>query len=145
MSFIDKMSEKAMKFAQYKYVKILMNGFLGIAGFSIGASIFSLIKSIPIPFWQTFLTESGLGNILSIPINMVSNLTAIMVVISIGYQVGKTFKQNPLATAMVAFGSFMILTPFEANVRITNEAGEMITALASNVISISALGSQGIQ
>ena len=144
MSFIDKMSEKAMKFAQYKYVKILMNGFLGIAGFSIGASIFSLIKSIPIPFWQTFLTESGLGNILSIPINMVSNLTAIMVVISIGYQVGKTFKQNPLATAMVAFGSFMILTPFEANVRITNEAGEMITALASNVISISALGSQGI-
>ncbi len=144
MSTLDKITEKVMKFAQLRYIKIIMNAFMGIAAFSIGASLFSLVKSIPIPFWQDFMTNSGLGNILSIPINMVSNLYAIMVVICVGYQVAKSFDQTALPVAMTAFGAFMILTPFEATVRITNAAGEVVTGTASNVISLSPLGSQGI-
>ncbi len=144
MSTLDKITEKVMKFAQLRYIKIIMNAFMGIAAFSIGASLFSLVKSIPIPFWQDFMTNSGLGNILSIPITMVSNLYAVMVVICVGYQVAKSFEQTALPVAMTAFGAFMILTPFEATVRITNAAGEMVTGVASNVISLSPLGSQGI-
>lgn len=144
MSTLDKITEKVMKFAQLRYIKIIMNAFMGIAAFSIGASLFSLVKSIPIPFWQTFMTESGLGNILSIPISMVSSLYAVMVVICVGYEVGKSFEQRPLPAAMVAFGAFMILTPFEATVAITNAAGETIRGVASNVLSLSPLGSQGI-
>ena len=139
MSKLDKITEKVMKFAQLRYVKIIMNAFMGIAAFSIGASLFSLVKSIPIGPWQTFLTTSGFGNILSIPINMVSNLYAIMVVLCVGYETAKSFGQRPLPAAMVAFGSFMIVTPFEAAVSLVNEAG-----LASNVLSLSVLGSQGI-
>ena len=144
MSKLDKITEKVMKFAQLRYVKIIMNAFMGIAAFSIGASLFSLVKSIPIGPWQTFLTTSGFGNILSIPINMVSNLYAIMVVLCVGYETAKSFGQRPLPAAMVAFGSFMIVTPFEAAVSLVNEAGETITGLASNVLSLSVLGSQGI-
>ncbi|MFH5835863.1 PTS sugar transporter subunit IIC [Proteiniclasticum sp. C24MP] len=144
MSKIERFSEKVMKFAQLRYVKIIMNSFLGIAAFSIGASLFSLVRSIPIPIWQEFLNNTGLTSILNIPISMVSNLYAIMVVISIGYEVGKSFGQRPLPAAMVAFGSFMILTPFVANISLTNEAGEAVSGLAQNVISIGVLGSQGI-
>lgn len=145
MSFVDKMSAKVMKFAQLRYIKIIMNAFMGIAGFSIGASLFSLVKSIPLDPWQSFLTTSGLGDVLSIPINMVSDLYAIMVVLCVGYEVAKAFNQKrPLPAAMVAFGAFMIVTPFTANVSIANEAGEMISGVASNVLPISVLGSQGI-
>lgn len=144
MSTLDKITAKVMKFAQLRYIKIIMNSFMGIAGFSIGASLFSLVKSIPIPFWQDFMTNSGLGDILSIPINMVSNLYALMVVLCVGYEVAKSFEQRALPVAMTAFGALMILTPFEATVRITNAAGEMVTGTASNVISLSPLGSQGI-
>lgn len=144
MSFVDKLSEMANKFAKLRYVKIIMNAFMAIAAFSIGSSIFSLVKSIPISGWQDFLSNSGLGDILSIPINMVSNLYAIMVVICVGYEVGKSFKKNALAAAMVSFGAFMILTPFTATVSLTTEAGETIRGVASNVISLSPLGSQGI-
>lgn len=144
MSTLDKITEKIMKFAQLRYIKIIMNAFMSIAAFSIGASLFSLVKSIPIPFWQNFMTSSGLGDILSIPINMVSNLYAVMVVICVGYQVAKSFEQTALPVAMTAFGAFMILTPFEATVRITDAAGEVVTGTASNVISLSPLGSQGI-
>ena len=144
MSKIDKITEKVMKFAQLRYIKIIMNAFMGIAGFSIGASLFSLLKSIPIPFWQNFMTSSGLGDILSIPINMVSNLYAIMVVLCVGYELARSFDQKPLPVAMTAFGAFMILTPFEATVRITDAAGEMVAGKASGVISTSVLGAQGI-
>lgn len=144
MSTLDKITEKVMKFAQLRYIKIIMNAFMGMAAFSIGASLFSLVKSIPIPAWQTLMTNSGLGDILSIPINMVSNLCAVMVVLCVGYEVAKSFGEKELPVAMTAFGAFMILTPFEATVRITNAAGEMVSGTASNVLSLSVLGSQGI-
>lgn len=144
MSKLDKITECVMKFAQLRYIKIIMNAFMGIAAFSIGSSLFSLVKSIPIDPWQSFLTSSGLGNILSIPINMVSNLYAIMVVLCVGYEVAKSFKQRPLPAAMVAFGAFMIVTPTQAMVSITNGAGEVVKGMASNVLSLGNLGSQGI-
>lgn len=144
MSKIDKITEKVMKFAQLRYIKIVMNGFMGIAAFSIGASLFSLVKSIPIAPWQSFLVTSGLGDILSIPINMVSNLYAVMVVLCIGYEVAKSFNQRALPAAMVAFGAFMIVTPFQSSVSLVDAAGNAVKGIAQNVISLSALGSQGI-
>lgn len=144
MSKLDKITDKVMKFAQLRYIKIIMNAFMGIAAFSIGSSLFSLIKSIPLDPWQSFLASSGLGNILSIPINMVSSLYAIMVVLCVGYEVAKSFNQRPLPAAMVAFGAFMIVTPFEAAVTITNEAGEAFSGIAANVLPLGPLGSQGI-
>lgn len=144
MSKLDKITTKVMQFAKLRYIKIIMNAFMGIAAFSIGSSMFSLIKSIPIDPWQSFLVSSGLGDILSIPISMVSNLYAIMVVLCVGYEVGKSYNQRPLPAAMVAFGAFMIVTPMQAAVSITNEAGEAVRGIASNVLPLSNLGSQGI-
>lgn len=144
MSKLDKITDKVMKFAKLRYIKIIMNAFMGIAAFSIGSSLFSLVKSIPIDPWQNFLIASGLGDILSIPINMVSSLYAIMVVLCVGYEVGKSFNQRALPAAMVAFGAFMIVTPFEAAVTIKNSAGEAVSGIATNVLSLSQLGSQGI-
>lgn len=144
MSKLDRITEKVMKFAKLRYIKIIMNAFMGIAAFSIGSSLFSLIKSIPIDPWLNFLATSGLGDILSIPINMVSNLYAVMVVLCVGYEVGKSFNQRALPAAMVAFGAFMIVTPFEAAVKITTETGEAVSGIANNVLSLSSLGSQGI-
>lgn len=40
MSTLDKITEKIMKFAQLRYIKIIMNAFMSVAAFSIGASLF---------------------------------------------------------------------------------------------------------
>ncbi len=143
MSTLDKITNKIMKFAQLRYVKIIMNAFMSVAAFSIGASLFSLLRSIPIPFWQTFLTNTGLTNILNIPITMVSNLYAVMIVICVGYEVAVSFDAKPLPAAMIAFGAFMILTPFEASVALQQD-GQVIRGVAQNVIGVGPLGSQGI-
>ena len=140
---LNKITKSIGNFAKLRYVKILMNSFMGVAAFSIGSSLFSLVKSIPIPFWQTFLLDSGIGDILSIPISMVSNLYAIMIVICVGYETAKSFHKTPLPAAMVSFGSFMILTPFTANVAI-QVGEETVSGIANNVLSTGPLGSQGI-
>ncbi len=140
---LDAVVSKITKFSQLRYVKIIMNAFMSVAAFSIGASLFTLIRSIPIPFWQTFLTNTGLTDILNIPISMVSNMYAIMVVISIGFEIAKSFDEKPLPAAMIAFGSFMILTPFEATVALQN-GEETIRGVAQNVLGLGPLGSQGI-
>lgn len=143
MSTLDKITNKIMKFAQLRYIKIIMNAFMSVAAFSIGASLFSLLRSIPIAPWQTFLTNTGLTDILNIPITMVSNLYAVMIVMCVGYEVAVSFDEKPLPAAMIAFGSFMILTPFTASVAIQN-GEEVVRGVASNVIGVGPLGSQGI-
>lgn len=132
---------KIVSFTQMKYMRVITNGFMSVAAVSIAGSIFTLIKSLPIIAWQTFLTNSGLGSILSIPVSITSDLMALYIVIAMAVQVSKEFKKDGLSCAVIALGAFMILTPFTATVY---NADYTEATQVSNVISVSALGAQGI-
>lgn len=142
---MDKLLEKIVGFTQKRYMKVLMDGFMGIAAITIAGSLFNLIKSIPIDAWQTFLTTSGLGTLLSIPVSITSDLMAIYVVFSMAYCLAKSFNRNGFAAGIIAFGSFMILTPLTASSTAFDPAtGQPIVTTVQNAISLSAVGSQGI-
>jgi len=75
MSIRNTIDEKIMpvidKFTNWRYMKILMNSFMGVSALSIGASIFTLIRSLPFGDGYTeFLKNTGLYDILSIPVLM---------------------------------------------------------------------------
>ena len=112
---MDKFLEKIVGFTQKRYMKVLMDGFMSIAAVSIAGSLFNLIKSIPIGAWQTFLATSGLGTLLSIPVSITSDLMAIYVVFAMAYCLAKSFNRDGFAAGIIAFGSFMILTPLTAS------------------------------
>lgn len=133
--------DKVMKFTQAKYMKILMNGFMSVAAITIAGSIFTLVKSLPIPVWQTFLTSSGLGDILSIPVSITSDLMAVWIALGMGASVAKEFDKDKLSCALVGLGAFMLLTPFVG----TLYAPDYSSATpVPNVIPVSSLGAQGI-
>ncbi len=138
---MNKVIQKIVSFTQTKYMRILTNAFMAVAAISICGAIFSLIKSIPITPYQTFLTNSGLGDILSIPVSICSDLMALYVVLAMGYTLGKEFKQNAFACAVVALGAFMLLTPFTATVY---SADYTSVSIVSDVVPVSSLGAQGI-
>ncbi len=98
--------DKVMKFTQAKYMKILMNGFMSVAAITIAGSIFTLVKSLPIPAWQTFLVSSGFGDILSIPVSITSDLMAVWIALGMGASVSKEFDKDKLSCALVGLGSF---------------------------------------
>ena len=142
---MDKFLEKIVGFTQKRYMKVLMDGFMSIAAVSIAGSLFNLIKSIPIGAWQTFLATSGLGTLLSIPVSITSDLMAIYVVFAMAYCLAKSFNRDVFAAGIIAFGSFMILTPLTASSTAVDPAtGERLVTTVQNAISLSAVGSQGI-
>ncbi len=142
---MNKFLQKIVGFTQSKYMRIITNGFMSVAAISIAGSIFNLLKSIPIPVYQTFLTTSGLGDILSIPVSITSDLMAVYVVLSMAYTLAKEFKENAFAAAVVSLGAFMLLTPFVGTARSMDPAtGEIVTQTMANVVPVSSLGAQGI-
>lgn len=137
--------QKIIGFTQSKYMRILTNAFMSVAAISIAGSLFMLVKSLPIEPWQEFLTASGIGEILSIPVAITTDLMAIYIVIAMAYTLAKEFKKDAFSAAIIALGAFMILTPFTATTYTQDSAtGEVIAQITQNVIPISSVGAQGI-
>lgn len=133
------------KVTNNRYVKVLMDSFMGISALTIGASFFTLARSLPLGDGYTaFLQSTGLYDILNFPIMITSELVSLYLVITIGYFLAKSFKKKSINGALIALGSFLMLTPFETNATITTSAGKEVTGLVSNVLATSCFNSTGI-
>lgn len=143
--FENKIIPVTNKITNNRYIKILMDGFMGISAFTIGASFFSLARSLPLGDWYTnFLMSTGLYDILNFPIKITSDLSSLYLVIAFGYFTAKSFNKKPINGALIAFGSFLMLCPFETTATFTTEAGETLTSVVSDVLSVGLFGAQGI-
>lgn len=142
---MNKFIQPILNLTQSRYMRILTNAFMSIAAISIAGSLFTLVKSLPIGPWQAFLTSSGLGNILSVPVAITSDLIAIYIVCAMGYTLAKEFGQDGFSAAMISLGAFMLLTPFTATTFTQDPAtGARIAQITENVIPIASVGSRGI-
>ncbi len=142
---MNRLIEKITKFTNSRWMKILTNGFMNVAAITICGSIFSLLKSLPITAYQNFLTSSGIGDILSIPVAVCSEVSALYIAISMGYTVGKEFHaRNPFATAVVGLGTFLVLTPFVSkSYSVDPNTGEYVVSVIENVLGTGVSGSLG--
>lgn len=133
------------KVTNNKYVKILMDSFMGISALTIGASFFLLVRSLPFGEGYTnFLQSTGLYDILNFPILITSDLISLYLILAIGYFTAKSFNKKPINGALIALGSYLMLTPFETTATLTNDAGVEVTGVVSNVLATSSFSSQGI-
>ncbi|MDO4198223.1 MAG: PTS transporter subunit EIIC [Erysipelotrichaceae bacterium] len=138
---MKKILEKIVAFTQTRYMRILTNGFLSIAAVSVAGSLFTLVKSIPLGFWQNFLTTSGLGEILSIPISCTTDLIAVYVCLSMANQVAKEFGKDPFSTAIVALGAFFLVVPFTGKVYSADYSQSLI---ATGIIPTASTGARAV-
>lgn len=136
---LNKIIEKVNAFTQLRYMRIIMNGFMGVTAITICGSLFTLLKSIPFGPWTNFLATSGLGALLSIPVAITTDAIALYVVLSVANQTAKEFGEDGFRAALVALGAFLLVTPFETTVM---NAGEAISI--TNVIPQGVIGAQGI-
>ncbi len=138
---MDNIVQKITEFTNTRYMRILMNGFMGITAVTICGSLFTLLKSIPIGPWIDFLTTSGIGDILSIPVTITTDVISVYIVLSMAYQTAKSFNRDGFAAALVGLGSFLLLTPFQTTVY---NADRTQSLMATGVIPTGALGAQGM-
>ena len=105
-----------------------MDSFMGISALTIGASFFTLIRSLPLgDAYTNFLQTTGLYDILNFPILITSELISLYLILTIGYFTAKSFGKKPINGSLIALGSLLMLTPFETTATFTLENGETIS------------------
>jgi len=96
-----------------RYVSAISNGLVATLPALIVGAIFTLIDTINIGPWQTFLYNTGLKEFTGLPLNVTTNIISIYAVIGIAYAFAKSFgkDKDAFSPAIVALMSFFIVTP----------------------------------
>lgn len=123
------------KMSNNRYLKAIMNGMMGAMPVTIIGSLAALLKQFPIEGYQNFLAETGISNILQLPITFTTNFLALIFVFTITNSVVESFNKKGTVAAIIAVVSFMILTPVES----VGEGFSMVTN-----IPMTWLGSTGL-
>ena len=114
MSFMDKFQEIGFKFSNQRHMDAIKNGVLASLPATLAGSLFLIIRFFPIPGWAGVL-ESILGPnyaaILSYPIAATFDMVGIIVLLSVAYNLSKSYKVDPFMGAIIALSGYFTLTP----------------------------------
>ena len=141
MEKLIKILSKVVAFTQMRYMRIMTNAFMSTAAISIAGAVFNLIVSLPFAGWQSFLTTSGLGPILKVPVSVTSEVISLYIVLGMAYQVAKEFKKDTFSASIVALGSFLMLIPFNT---VIYNADYTVATPVSGVLPTSSIGAKGV-
>ena len=144
--FLDKFTEKAAKLAQNKFLKMIQLSFTSFAAITLGASLFNIVVSIPIPAYQTWLKSSGMYDILVLPNTISTNFMSILVCLGAGHAYASTFgkEKNAFAYSCIGLFAYLMISDLSTTATITTEAGEKLSTVVANVLPTSVTGSNGM-
>lgn len=94
------------KFSSNKYLIALRDGITAVMPFTIIGSLFLLITNLPIKAWKEWIAPYA--PTLNIVYSVCMNYMALVVVVSVTYQLAKELKINRLFTAFFALISFIM-------------------------------------
>lgn len=125
----------AAKLNKSDVIRTITTGMMGTMPISLGVSILAILIYLPIPAWQTFLSNSGLQEAGVEVLTVTLNLLAIYMVVSISKAYAGIKKISATNSIILALGTFMILCPLNV---IKGDYSNSYT------ISTTYLGSSGI-
>lgn len=103
----DKFVPFFAKIATNPYLEGLKNGMIATVPFTIFGSIFIIISQFPNDRWLEIIEPYKA--MLNVPNAMTIGIIALYVAFSVGYNMAKAFKQDPLMGGIISFVGFMIL------------------------------------
>lgn len=94
-----------------KYISSISNGLALTMPVLLGGAVFSLIDSVNIPAYQSFLRSTGLKTLTGIPALVSTNLISLYAVFAIAYALAKQFNKDGFPAGILSLMSFLIVTP----------------------------------
>ncbi|MFA6074728.1 MAG: PTS cellobiose transporter subunit IIC [Negativicutes bacterium] len=134
----------AMKIGSNVYLNGIRDGCMITAPLMIIGSIFLLVAFLPLPGYAEFMQGIfGLGwqRSLLYPVNASFDVIAVLTTIGIGYRLGEKFKLDGIMVGVLSFVGFLIVTPFEAMIKIVDMPNEI---LIGDIIPKVWLGAKGL-
>jgi PTS system, lactose/cellobiose family IIC component len=141
MKINDQATEKVQGFItklnRSDFLQSMMAGMMGALPATIIGAFATLLNSISIPVYQSFLQSTGISALLNLAVICTTNIIALIICMSIAmnYAERKGVK-HPAPVAFIALVAFLILTPLNLG---TNDWGQ-----ATASIPMDWLGSQGM-
>jgi PTS system cellobiose-specific IIC component len=124
---MDKLVMIANKLSQNKLIQATSRGIIGTISILMLGSFATLLNTLPIEPYQTFINNTGISSILS-QINTVTNgMLCIYTSFSIAYAYVKAENQDPFVAGILSVASFLLLTPT------TTVEGGGLTGFTSNL------------
>lgn len=130
----------AQKMSSSKLLTAISGGFMKVLPITIAGSIITLIANFPIDAWISFLTNSGIADLLTICSNATLGVIALYTVIFIAYTYAKEYGADGVSAAIISLASFIVLTPMTTTV--TSSSGEVVNVVS--VLPLAWLGSAGL-
>lgn len=140
MAFMEqKVAPVFAKLAQNPYLMGVKDGMIATVPFTIFGSLFIIVAQLPIDAWQKFVEPYK--TMLNVPNQMTIGIIALFVAFSVGYNLAKAFKQDPLMGGMISFIGFMILQIDEEYAMSTAYFGSkgIFTALVVSIFCVKIL------
>lgn len=121
--FVDKAMIFFEKINQNRYLSVVSKAMVMTIPATITGALCTLITNLPFDAYQTFLSNTGLNDLLAIPVLFTTNILALIVVYFVAFNIVKSFELDGTVAAVLAIVCFLIFTPlgsFEAEGRITS-------------------------
>jgi PTS system cellobiose-specific IIC component len=121
----EKVIPKIMAFINTKGVQAIKDGMVYAMPLLIVGSVFLILSNFPIQAVVDWLEKNGIKEILDQAYGSTFNISAMIATVGISYNYVKSEGQEPLAGAMVALGTFLLLTPSS----IVSESGDVVSGV----------------
>ena len=120
----------AAKFGSQRHLVAVRDGFVSMIPIAMIGAFGSLVKNLPLPIYQEFLTTTSIGgHIASVGGNLWWGSLALMslfLVVSVAYALANHYKANALQAGLIALCSFLILTPQTMSVTVEGIADPVV-------------------
>lgn len=133
----------AEKLSTNKYLKAISKGFSIILPIIMIGAIFTLLSSLQIGPYQTFITHTGIKSFLDFAPTVTTNMLSLYTVFVIAYYYAQDndMQSDALVVGLLALFAFVILIPQGSSV-VTKNGKDIIPVL--NVLEMRFLGSAGL-
>lgn len=117
----EKFTPFAARMGANKYLIAIRDGITIALPLILIGSFFMVLASLPIPAWETFVGESGLGDILWKGTGSSFDLMGLIAAFGIAYSLTRINGQDGLSAGILSLSAFVVATPF-----VSSDAGNGI-------------------
>ena len=113
-SFTDRLLDVSAKFAQNKFIAIIMQGFMVLLPITIVGSIASLMTGITADWWVAFLANTGMAQVLSAIYQFTVGILALYITFGVASAFCRVYglPESSVTAVLVSIGCFLVVTPF---------------------------------
>lgn len=135
-SMLEKLNKFIEKLNNSVIIKSLMGGMMVAMPAIMAGSVATIIMNIQVDAYQSFITSTGIYDVLNTITLVTINFTALYTVFGIAYNYTKEMGQDAVPAGILGLTAFLLMTPFQAT--------EVVPGYFLTFLPTSWLGAQGV-